>query len=121
MSGLRWSGRPSGFSFWQPPFAPRVVWFRRDRAVGAGRGLGLRPRQRSRRDCVKGERPSLVREPHRPIEPLFHQEVGSPNRVANLIELPVMHDGEILPQGLNSNKGTKCDIEICDTMVVLEP
>lgn len=47
---------------------------------------------------MKVERPSLMREPHYPAEPLFHQDVPSPNRVVNLIELPRMRDGEVLPQ-----------------------
>jgi hypothetical protein len=74
-----------------------MVRFGPNRAVGAGQRLGLCPRHRPRRDRVKVERPSVVREPHCPVEPLFYQDVGGPDGVANLIELPFMHNREVLP------------------------
>lgn len=37
---------------------------------------------------MTGERVSLVREPHRPINPLFDLHVRGPDRVVNLIEPP---------------------------------
>ena len=47
---------------------------------------------------MKAERPTLVRDPHRPIYPFFHQHMEGPDRVVNLIESPLMRDGEVLPQ-----------------------
>lgn len=75
-----------------------MIGFRRDRAVEAGPGCGLRYRDRPRRDGMKAERSSVMREPDRPIQPLFDLYVCGPNCVVNLIELPLMHNGEVLPQ-----------------------
>ena len=47
---------------------------------------------------MKAECPALVRDPHRPIHVLFHQHLGGPNRLMNLIEAPLMRDGKILAQ-----------------------
>ncbi|TKB33631.1 MAG: hypothetical protein E8D51_05240 [Nitrospira sp.] len=47
---------------------------------------------------MKSERPALVRDPHRPIDPFFHQYMRGSDRVVNLIEAPLVRDGEILAQ-----------------------
>ena len=60
--------------------------------------LGLSRLHGPRRDRVKVERPALVRDPHRPVPMLFHQHTGGSDRLMNLIESPLMRDGEILAQ-----------------------
>lgn len=73
MSGL-WSGRRRVFSLFRPPpFVPRMVRLGRNRAVDAEQRFSLHHWHRLRRECVKVERPSVVREPNCPAEPLFHQ------------------------------------------------
>ena len=42
----------------------------------------------TRRDDVIVERPAFVGDPHRPIDPFFHQHVGGPEGVVDLIEPP---------------------------------
>jgi hypothetical protein len=39
-------------------------------------------------DRAKAARPFLVRDPHRSVHVLFHQHVGDPDRLMNLIESP---------------------------------
>ena len=50
------------------------------------------------RDHVKAKRPTLVRDPHGPIHALFHQPMRGPDRIADLIEPPLMRDGEVVAQ-----------------------
>jgi hypothetical protein len=51
---------------------------------------------------VNGERSSVVREPHGPIEPMFDLHVRGPDGVMNLIERPLISNREILPQTATS-------------------
>ena len=60
--------------------------------------LGLSRLHGPRRDRMEAERPALVRDPHRPVHVLFHQHVGGSDRIMNLIESPLMRNGEILAQ-----------------------
>lgn len=72
--------------------------FGRDRVVEAGPGRGRRCRDRPHRDWVKGERPSVVCEPQRPIHSFFHHHMGGPDIVVDLIEVSVVSHGPIATQ-----------------------
>ena len=63
---------------------------RRDRAPGSMNLLGLSRLHGPRRDRMKAERPTLVRDPHRPIHALFHQHVGRPDIGPHLVAVPVV-------------------------------
>ncbi len=94
-------------------FAPRMVRPRRDRAPRAGNRCDCRGLHGPRRDRVNVERPTLVRDPHRPIHALFHQHMGGPDRLVNLIESPLVRDGEVLAQASWSSSGTGCGPAPC--------
>ena len=52
---------------------------------------------------------SLMRDPYRPIQPLFHRHPGCPDVVLDLIALAVIGYGEIIsqgPLGLNTDRET---------------
>ena len=98
MSGLCDGRRRVCSSFRQQPFAPWMLRPRRDRAPRAGNRFDRSGLHGPRRDRVKVERATLVRDPHRPIHALFHQHMGGPDRSVNLIESPLVRDGEVLAQ-----------------------
>ena len=45
---------------------------------------------------MKGERPTLVRDPHGPIHALFHQHMRGPDRLVNLV--PLIRNREVLAE-----------------------
>jgi|GWRWMinimDraft_15_1066023.scaffolds.fasta_scaffold33093_2 hypothetical protein len=70
--------------------APRMIRSRRDRAPRWVNRLGLNHLDGPCCDRVKGERSTLVRDPHGPIHRLFHEHVGRPDSGPHLVEVPVM-------------------------------
>jgi len=69
-----------------------------DRAPGEGDRFDRHRLHGTRRDGVEAERSPLMRDPHRPIQGLFHQDVSGPERVMDLVEPPLVHEGEVLAQ-----------------------
>ena len=69
---------------------------RRDRAPGWVDRCDRRDLHGPRRDRVKAERPTLVRDSHGPIHVRFHQHVGGPDRLVNLIESTLIRNREVL-------------------------
>ena len=47
---------------------------------------------------MNAERQTLMRDPHGPIHERFHQHMGSPDRLVNLIGSPLIRIGEVLAQ-----------------------
>ncbi len=98
MSGLcDWRRRVLS-SFRQKALAPGMVlrWL-----VWAPGVLGPWGRHHARRTSGDGlivERPALVGDPHRPVHPFFHLHVRGPDRVVDLIEVPVVRHRPVPPQ-----------------------
>src|SRR5581483_4717526 len=79
------------------PFAPWMIRPRADPAPGCRDLGGPFPLCLGAcRNDVIGEASALVGELQRPIQSFFHLHVCGPNRVVNLIELPLMRDGEVV-------------------------
>jgi hypothetical protein len=77
---------------------PWMIRPRRDRAPGWGHRLGRDRLYGPRRDRVKVERPTLVRDPQGPLYALFHQHMGRPHIGPHLIEVPVVRHRPITAQ-----------------------
>lgn len=63
-------------------------------------GTGVPAAAFTGRDVIiwKADLPTVVRDPHCPIHAIFRQHMGGPEGVVDLIELPLMRDGEVLTQ-----------------------
>ena len=98
MSGLCEGRRRVWSSFRQQPFAPRMLRPRRDGLPSAANRFSCSGLHGPRGERVNAERPALVRDPHRPVHVLFHQHVGGPEGVVDLLEPPLMREGDVLAQ-----------------------
>ena len=97
MSGLWPPCRGLCYSLRPQACAPRMVRPRRDRVPEVVDRLDRRLHGTSRDDVIV-EGAAVVGDPHRPIHALFHQHMGGPDMVVNLVERPLMRDGEVLSQ-----------------------
>ena len=85
-------------ALWPQALAPRMVRPRRDGLSSAGERFHRRGLHGPRRDRVHADRPTLVGNPQGSIHMLFHQHVGGPDRLVDLIEPALVRDGKILAQ-----------------------
>ena len=76
---------------------------RRERAPGQKNRCTCRGLHRPRWDRVKAEHLPLVHDPHGPIHMLFHQDVGSPDRLVNLIQSTLIGNREVLSANSGSS------------------
>lgn len=98
MSGLCDGRCRALFACRPPPFAPRMVRPRPDRAPEVMGRLDLHCPYGTNRDRVTAEWSTVVGNPHRLIDPFFYLQVGGPEVVVDLIEAPLLCEGEALAQ-----------------------
>ncbi len=98
MSGLGDGRRRVLSSFRQKTLAPGMLPWRRDRPLRVVGLWGSRSARRTRGDGLIVERPALGGDPHHPIHPFFHLHVRGPDRVVDLIEVPVVRHRPVPPQ-----------------------
>ena len=95
MSGLCDGRRRAWFACRPQASAPRMIPSWRDRAPSGVDREDMGCLHGTCRNDVIGERPTVVGDPHRAIDPLFHQDMGRSHIGLHLIELPVVREGPV--------------------------